>query len=604
MWGLGHSLTRLIKPPSNIFEREFLRLGFGIGLFSVLAIILNLLHIPIHWLLFLILGMISPLGILFKVFKKQVKFPKIEMSKENIFFILVMIIFLAHFLIFLKGAFSYPYLEDGDPWDHARSIRYIAAQQTAFEPSTSDELFKFMDAYPPIFDILMAVLYQVNGNMIWTLKFFNALIVSLSLVFFYIFAKKLSNNPTKALIATFILFLIPSYMSHFIWALVMSMALFFPCLYALESIKDDPKWKYIAAVMIGALLVSQPSMAFVLSIMLFLYWIVKSIMYQNTNKNILVAGLLGIILSSLWWLPIYFRWGSPIENEWAGVYSPNMVENQKRIGQFSPGFRIIGTADRVYTFSDFFFVKKTNMINNPIGIGPVLLPLLFLSILYLLLNIKSLFKRENEWKILCLVWLVFTFLGIHGARLPIQFIAFRFWMLFAIPVSFLVGGVLTEMIGTKTFSRIVLVILVLVGVGITSGIVKYQINTALWGPGYMINEIEYSAYMKFDKEFPEHQKVFSMCQDSTYKLAAYDQDECLWCQKDVQLRRDFLNQTKTPETIYNFLKNESYKYLLIDLSCTNTWTDWEFQVIIKNLGSSQLFEQAYTFDGILVLRPK
>ena len=602
MWGLGHGLTRLIKPPSNPFEKEFLRLGFGIGLFSILAIILNLLHIPLHWLLFLILGMISPLGVLFKVFKKQVKFPKIEVSKENIFFVIIIILFLAHFLIFLKGSFSYPYLEDGDPWDHSRSIRYIASQKTTFEPSTSDELFKFMDAYPPIFDILMAVLYQVNGNMIWTLKFFNALIVSLSLIFFYIFTKKLFNDPTKALIATIILFLIPSYMSHFIWALVMSMVLFFPCLYALESIKDDPKWKYIAAVMIGALLVSQPSMAVVLSFMLFLYWIVKSIIHHDINKNIIIAGLLGIIISSIWWLPVYIRWGSPLENEWAGVYSPNMVENQKRLGQFSSGFRIIGTADRIYTFSDFFFVSKTNMINNPIGIGPILLAILFLSIIYLLFNIKSLFKVENEWKVLCLVWLVFTFLGIHGARLPIQFIAFRFWMLFAIPVSFLVGGVLTEMIGTKTFSRIVLVILVLVGVGITSGIVKYQINTSVWGPGYMINDVEYFAYMKFDKEFPEHQSVFSACSDSTYKLAAYDQDECLWCPKDVQIRRTFVNQT--PEDLHSFLKNESYKYLLIDLSCLNTWDDWEFQVAMMNLGYSNLFEQAYNFNGILVLSPK
>ena len=39
----------------------------------------------------------------------------------------------------------------------------------------------------------------------------------------------------------------------------------------------------------------------------------------------------------------------------------------------------------------------------------------------------------GEWSIL---GLIFTFLGIHGGtRLPVAFFSFRFWMLFAIPVS-------------------------------------------------------------------------------------------------------------------------------------------------------------------------
>ena len=227
---------------------------------------------------------------------------------------------------------------------------------------------------------------------------------------------------------------------------------------------------------------------------------------------------------------------------------------------------------------------------------------LILSLVYTITTIKSLFKPENEWKLLCLVLLVFTFVGIHGARFPVQFIAFRFWMLFAIPLSFLVGGVLTEMIGTKTALRILLVTLVLVGIGMTSGITKYEINTTTWYPSYFAVPEEILGYQQFEQQFPKHQQVFSACPDTSYKLAAYDQDECLWCPQDINMRQNFINET--PESINQFLKNESYKYLLIDLSCLNTYDDWEFQVAIQNLGTSNLFEKAYSFDGILILSPK
>lgn len=601
MWGLGHLITRLvtIKDP---LERTFIRLGIGLGIFSVLGILFNLMRIPLSWYTFFALSAISPLISLNPYLTKKEKIPKFEFSKEHIFLAIIIFASIIHLGVFLYGAFSYPYLEDGDPWDHSRSIRYIASQKTAFEPSVSEEVFKFMDAYPPTFDILMAVLYQVSDNLIWTLKLFNSLLISLTFIMFYLFCKKISNDPKKALLASLILILIPSYMSHFIWALTISMALFFPCLYSLESIKEDPKWRYIAAIMIGALLVSQPSMAVVMSIMIFLYWGIKSLVHRNWNKHIVIAGILGILISGLWWGAIYVRVGSPLTNEWTGVYSPNMVESQKRIGEFSPGFRIIGTADRVYTFGDFFFARFPNMINNPIGIGQALFLLFGLSILYSLATIKTLFRPENEWKLLCIVLLIFTLLGINGARLPVQFLAFRFWMLFAIPLSFLVGGVLAEIVGFKTYLRVMLVALVLVGVAVTSGVTKYKINTAVWYPSYMASPEEMVGYFNFSQQFPKHQRIFSACRDTVYKLAAYDQDECIWCKQDISMRERFINET--PENIHSFLKKENYKYILFDLSCFSVYNDWEMRVVIENLGVSNLFEQVKSFDAILILKPK
>lgn len=605
MWGLGHLLGRFVKLSENPFEREFTRLAFGLGFFSILAIFFNLVHIPLHWVAFLIPSLISPL-ISIRKFLGKPKFSTTLLTKENLIFTIILILAIVHLSVFLKGAFSYPWLEDGDPWDHSRSIRYIALERTAFEPSTFIDLYKYMDPYPPVFDILMAVLYQVSDNLMWTLKFFNSLLISLSIVFFFMFTKKLTNDPIKALFATLILFLIPSYMSHFIWAISLAMVIFLPCLYCLENIRDDKKWTFPSIILIAALLVSQPSMVLVLGITLFLYWLVKSLVNMDWHKHIIIAGILGITVSMLWWGPMFIRWGSPLSNDWAGIHGPQDIQLQKRLPEFGPGwFRIVGTADRYYSFNDFFIAPPVNTINNPTGVGQVLFMMLIASLLYSIFYFKTLFTKENEWKVLCLVLLLFTFLGIHGARLPVQFIAFRFWMLFAIPVSVLVGGVLTEMIGTKTIPRLVLLVLVFVGIAMTSGIPKYKINTSTWGPGFMVSQLEVDSYIKFDQLVPNHQRIFSVCPDSSFKLAAYDQDECTWCIDQLDFKKGIMNES--PENISAFLKTKRYKYLLFDVSCLTVYPSYYLNLKADQLSQSGLFEiapESKELRGIVLLTPK
>src|SRR3989338_7084548 len=75
LWGLGFTATYLVKKPEHFWERQFLNLGIGLGIFPILAILLNFLHIPLDWKIFLLLSMAFPMYIVGrKIYKKEYHF--------------------------------------------------------------------------------------------------------------------------------------------------------------------------------------------------------------------------------------------------------------------------------------------------------------------------------------------------------------------------------------------------------------------------------------------------------------------------------------------------------------------------------------------------
>ena len=223
----------------------------------------------------------------------------------------------------------------------------------------------------------------------WTLKFFNALIVSLSIIFFYFFVKVFTNSSKKALFSTFALFAVPAFLSHFIWAIAITMPLFFVSFYAVEKIKDDKKWWIIAAVVIASTLTASPTHSTYFGLFLVLYIITKIILERKLLLYHIFAGLFGVLLSFvLWWLPMTIKYGFL-----GTLISLGVIE--------SMGAELIvggaGTGDRVYNFADFFIAQGQNMINNPIGIGKILSIFVFISLLLIFYHFFIL-SREVKGK--------------------------------------------------------------------------------------------------------------------------------------------------------------------------------------------------------------
>lgn len=365
MIGLGSSLVFLFKKHYNPMV-----LGYGIAAFSVLSCGFAILRIPIKWYYFLGISLIIPVYVSIKYYRMFVvdKYDfQLLFKKVKIVHLFLLMIFLFNMIMLCIGSFSYTLYEDGDPYKHSGISKYIAVTGSALEPIKGENILQYIDSYPPSYDILMSIMYQVSDNLIWTLKFFNALLISLGIIFFYYFVKEFCGSEKTALYSTIILSFIPAYASHFIWAISLATCLIFPLFYALEK-----KFYGIASVCFAAVLLSQPTHAVSICGLLAIYLAFNWKEYQKTLS--VVCG--GVLASIVWYVPMYFRYGSL-----SALLSGAGTTVTNKATEF--GFRFVGSADRVYIFKDYFFASAQNQINQPIGIGIVAFILVIVGIYFL-----------------------------------------------------------------------------------------------------------------------------------------------------------------------------------------------------------------------------
>ena len=390
-FGLGFTATSFVKNSKNFLERNLMRVGFGLALLPFLGLILNLFRVPIDWKIILVISLIYPAYFIFKNFSKFdiSRLTKVKITKTDVSLFFMLLIFLGTFYIYGTGAFKYPYLEDDDPWGHAIGVKYMSMEKTAY-----GEHIRYMDPYHPTYDMLLGILHQTNDSVYWTLKFFNALIISLCVVFFYFFMKEFSGSRNKALFAAFALASIPCFLSHFIWAIALTMPLFFVSFYAVERIKYDKKWWILAGLVMVTTLTSSPTHSAYFGLFFSLYLMTKIILEKKILFYHISAGVLGLLLSFvLWWLAAILKYGVK------GVLNGLGLGGQ-------PVFSVAGTADRIYTLGDFVWAKTVNMINNPVGIGLVLSLLLIVALFsFAYKNYRTL---KKYWLAVAIIFLVFN----------------------------------------------------------------------------------------------------------------------------------------------------------------------------------------------------
>jgi hypothetical protein len=669
-WGFGYLITQIIKDINNFnfFERNIMRVGFGIAVFSFVILFLNLLKIPLNWWLIILLAIIFPIyDLLTKIKERNVKLVKIKLTKSNIYILIVFLFFLFTLSMYSKGAFSYHWFEDGDPWIHANGVKYIAVEKKLYEPKPHENILQYLDPYPPAYESILAMTYQVkNSDMIWTLKFFNNLLISLGIIFFYFFAKTITKKREKALFATFILTVIPSYMSHFIWAHSLIIMLIFPTLYAFELSRQNKNWRYIAGITYGAIIITQPTQAIKFSIILAMYIIIISIINKKIWLDGFLASIIGGILSLFWWIRPFVMKGMSISNK----FSQTIEIGVKKWYEI----KIPGSADRVYTFTDFFIAKGQNMINNPIGIGWVLVILLMITLILVIYNqfkltlelkkynksiskilflseflsIISLFlgffsplniflanptnfyiqiilaiicfvlvafnyiilastnseNQSNIWISFTLLGLAFSFAGIHGATLPFQLFAFRFWMLFSIFLALLVSeglwAIKSILIKQKT-TFIFLMMIFIVGIIFTSALQKYEVNTAIWPTsGSIMQYGQLDSWKWFKENIPDDSKVYYACDNrfGDFAIISYDKFTCYWCKEERDSKKWILNQTSLE--IHNWIKNKKYEYIIIDGNCIKTLGENKTNEKINEISQSRNFGIIHQGTGMVI----
>lgn len=604
MYGFGSSISFFLKEAEDFLERHLMRLGVGLGIMLVFGFLLNLLRIPLDWRIFL------GLSILIIIVKLYLDYKKNELShikfNFNLYSILMLLLFAITLYMYVSGAFSYQYLEDDDSWSHAMGVKYVSMEKTAF--TNERNVFHYLDPYPPAYDMLLGIIHQTNDSVYWTLKFFNAFIISLSIIFFFYFAKAFAGSSKKALFAAFALFAVPAYESHFIWAISLTMTLFFVAFYCVEKIKDDKKWWIVSSLVIMPTITSSPTHSMYFGLFFAIYFIARLINERRLLIYEAFAGLGGVALSFiLFWIP------SIMIHSFDAVLQ-TLIPRRQVGGAFAIG----GTGDRAYTISDFLCGPDTgcyqgsNAINNPIGIGIILSILTIIGLIYLLFRFKDMIKKENYYILVSLLWFIFALYAVNAAKMPIKLSPFRAWMLLAFTVALLAGEAINfinnifrslarKLLNSGNAAMAVsLVVLLIIGFGVykTSFIPKYKVNTANWPPGgFWASGEELGGYIWFKQNIPDGSKVFTFSNNGV--IIGLDKYICHWCPEVREFQKNGIN--KSADEIYSWLKQNNYQYFVVDGQTVRKFGENATTQMLRDITSKYSLQPVFN-NGIVVFR--
>lgn len=567
-YGLGFTLTSLFKlKEEEGFERQVMRVGLGLCLFIFLAVLLNVLNIPLHWWIFLILSAAYPVYWLIKNYK-IIANTKPTFSKIKVTTFLLLLLFSFMLFMHVTGSFAYEHLEDDDPWTHAREMKYVAMEKTLDVPYFRP--INYLDPYPPAYASLMGVLHQTSSELQWTLKFFNSLLIALSVLFFNYMVLRLTKNDKIALASAFVLVMLPSYLSHFIWSHTLIPLLFMLLIYSYLKVDDSKNGWVFVAVVTAAIFLTHTRQVIKLGIMAGIFLGVSWFYTKKFPKKIVYGSLVGVVLSLAWWA---FKFKSMLEmlthssvgstaEAAAAVTSTSGLLNKiilRLPSMFNPAG---GTGHRAYSFSDFFIAGDTNMINSPIGWGIMVSILVLIALILIFSRYKKLKEAENYWLAVVLGWFIFTFLNVNAEtfHLPIGIEPFRSWMVLAVPVSILCGYIIVVMGNSAKQLKYPLLIGIVVLVFLTSGLHNYNHNTSPnWPPGgKWTSPEELQGYIWMKNNLPLNSNVFTYSSQNKV-VFGLNMNSCVWCDDYREFHPTVLDQDV--QTVYSWLKAHEYEYI-------------------------------------------
>lgn len=632
-WGFGYSVTFFLKNTESFLERNLIRIGIGMGVIPILGIILNFVHIPLYWWIFLVLSLAMPLFFLIRHINNKTLFnfnsinisELLKIKKSSIYLIIVILMFFSILYVMNKGTFVNPWLEDGDSWGHMGYMRYVELEKTLLYPE-GIPMIHYAPPYPPGYDLTLAIFSQSNSSPFWTMKFFNLLIISLATIFIYLFVKEFSKDSSIALFSALILTIIPSFLSHFIWSTVLGIVLFFPALYCVVMLDHDKKWLIPSIIVIASILVTVPVTAFYFGAFLGLYWLGKVIATRKLNLSIIMAGLGSLVLSMFFWLHMFIKYGLEKVFLHLRLFRAGSISYKKIIDLHGTGavmrnpdgsvmMNPDGTvATLKYHFNDFFVAPKQNMINNPTGIGVLLTILVIIGIIYLFYKIIAKRKElkqffiENSWLVISFIWFIFALLSVLGEYFPYRMpYPFRAWSYLAIPVAIIgsFGYIALARLSRKIkLPVIIMLLIVFIGLLLTSGYQKYTVNTSIWssenfyGPN-AFEEVKPFLWMKDNLQ--KDTKVLSYCGD-WLDVLGFDKLQEGWLPEIGNFNKDVINMSV--EDVASFMSKYEYSYLIVDVQCLKNYNITFTNERLQDIATSGKFEIVYNSPTGNILRKR
>ncbi len=620
-WAYGFGLLAIVgaKERKSLAHALLAQLGIGLAVLSFLAVVLRLLHVPIQIGVYLGIALAGLAAA--ALVRRREWWPKgrqgaaegdagrrAPLARESVWCLVILALVLGAFLaLFLRGAFAYPYLEDDDPWNHAQGATYVAREHTyAVDESVravEGGYAFYLEPYPPTYDALMGVLRQANDSIVWTLKFFNALLAALAIAFIFLFAREYLGSDLKALFCAFVLAVLPSFMSHFIWSQTLALALFPVGLYALLKALSDDAWRIPAIVAIASMLVTQPVVSFVFGVVVLLLLatlLAHELASSGKDKGFLsrvprtargvVVGTCGVALSMAFW-------GAQL----AGLGAGGIVGAKG--SEFTSGWAG-GYALQRYGLSEILFPPLEGRIDQATGIGLVLALLALAGICIIVALRKRTLSPAREWRhahmllwLLPLAYLVFApTLGLPGWG------SSRAWAYMAIPLA-LVATEATFIIAQSAAKgrqglRIGIVAAIALCIAATCVPAKVAVQTSGWPPGgQWTAQEEVEGYEQMRALLPAGTRVLPLCAGDQ-RAIGFDMQSDPWDIDVARFHKSAINASG--DEIVSFLEAHHYEYITLDATCVRDYGENATIALSDRISETGKFSPAIQSAGFLL----
>lgn len=370
-----------------------------------------------------------------------------EPDRENE---LSMLLVLATGLFFaaLSGLFAQPGFEGLDPWRHAFSTAWLVDSGVLRQPDAAFPMVHYVDAYPPLFDILLSVPTALFNGLPAAVKGVAALLVAIAPLALWMLARTLFDDNRRAVVAAVLYALLPSAVSRHLWAHSLAVILLLTGLAAVLELRRDRRWWPAVAVCFGGALLAAPSQGLKAWCLLALSAVAVAFVDRRWLLRVAVASGAAAVLAAGWLLPAALRYGFSPMTLVRQMQPPELRRLDHPLtrlddGQEAPAPWIVKVQDR-FGWSDVLFFrpfgpllerfggKRVNLVVTA-GLG---LPLLVMLAAGLLVGWRG---PPGIERILIIVWLAVAAMFTFGAPLGLTFFPWRSWLLLA-PFAALVAA--------------------------------------------------------------------------------------------------------------------------------------------------------------------
>lgn len=348
----------------------------------------------------------------------------------------------------LTGLLGQPGFEGLDPWGHAFGASYLADVGVLRQPDPGFPLIHYVDAYPPLYDLLLALPVGLLGVVAPSVNGVAALLVAVAPLAVWLLARRLWEDERCAAVACVLYALLPSAVPHHPWGHSLAVVLLLGSLIAALELRREPRFGIALAVTCGALVLAAPSQGIKGAAMLLATTAVAAAFDRRWFVRLLAAGAGGMALAAIWLLPAASRAGFEPTRLTRAMQAPELRRADDPVfalpeGQEAPRPWIAKPLDR-FGVEDLLFFRPhpwllrlvgEKRVNAPVpaGLG---LPLLLLGLAGVVPERR---RPPGPASVLAVVWLGVAALLTFGAPLGVRLFPWRSWLLLA-PCAALVGA--------------------------------------------------------------------------------------------------------------------------------------------------------------------